>query len=100
MAKTNKQINKEADVSDSDSSPAVVAYRVGRLEETITNGFKEHNEKLDKLANNFITKEEFKGHDTRITVLERARSKNWVFNTLSALAGGLFIFLIEYALTH
>jgi len=45
-------------VNDTDSSPAVVAYRVSRLEDAVTAGFREHNDKLDKLINSFATKEE------------------------------------------
>jgi hypothetical protein len=58
MTKSTKQINKEADVSDNDSSPAVVAYRMSQLERTVKEGFDSHNSKLDSLISNFATKEE------------------------------------------
>ena len=74
--KSNKQINKEAEVSDSDSSPAVVAYRVGSLEDVVKAGFREHNEKLDKLIGNFATKEELS------IVTRRLDNYQWYFRAL------------------
>jgi hypothetical protein len=56
VAKSNKQINKEAGVMTDDSSPAVVAYRIGQLEKVVKEGFDTHNEKLDQLTQNFATK--------------------------------------------
>jgi hypothetical protein len=97
MTKSNKQINKESEVSDSENSPAVVTYRIGQLEQVVRDGFKEHNEKLDRLANNFVTTETF---ESRIVPLEKAKSKNWVFNTLSAVAGAVLLYLVQYTLTH
>ena len=38
--------------------------------------------------------------ETRIKSLEKARSKNWLFNTASAGIGALLFFLIQYAITH
>lgn len=76
MAKSNKQINKEASVSDNDSSPAVVAYRVGRLEDAVTAGFKEHNDKLDKLVENYATKGDFQAVSHRVSSLESDRK--WI----------------------
>ena len=59
MAKTNKQINKEADVTDTESTPAVIAYRVAQLELTQKEGFKALNEKLDGYVVGFVTEKEF-----------------------------------------
>lgn len=73
MAKSNKQINKEAEVSDNDSSPAVVAYRVGRLEDAVTAGFREHNVKLDRLVENYATKGDVQGISHRVHSLESDR---------------------------
>lgn len=84
-------------MTEPDAVPNVVAYRVGQLEQAVQAGFKEHNDKLDKLINNFITKEEF---ENRVAPLEIAKSKNWIFNTLSAVAGAILLFLVQYALTH
>lgn len=58
MAKSNKQINKEAGMTTDDSSPAVVAYRMGQLEIAVRDGFKSHDEKLTQLTGSFASKEE------------------------------------------
>jgi len=52
--------------------------------------------KIDNLAN---TPLEISGMSARITALERSRSKNWVWNTMSAAAGIIFATLIIYAIT-
>lgn len=54
---TTKQTIK-TEIHDPDTAPGVIAYRVGQLEKTVIQGFKEHNEKLDTLTGNFATKEE------------------------------------------
>lgn len=51
----------------------VVAYRVGELEKAVTVGFREHNEKLDKLANNFATNSALDAVDKRVSSLEGDR---------------------------
>lgn len=38
--------------------------------------------------------------EDRVKVLEKARSKNWIFNTASAGIGAILFFLIQYAITH
>jgi hypothetical protein len=92
MAKSNKQINKEADVNDTDSSPAVVAYRVSSLETVVKDGFKEHNEKLDKLINNFATKEEL------MAVQRQLDNYKWFLRAVAAavltVLGGLVVSLL------
>jgi hypothetical protein len=89
MVKTNKQINKEAEVNDPDSSLAVVAYRTSQLEQAVKDGFKEHNEKLDSLANNFATKADAHALDRRLAALES--NQTWV---VRLLIGQVFIALI------
>lgn len=56
---------------NADTAPNVIAYRVGKLEETVVAGFQLHNDKLDTLINNFATKEE-------LAVLQRQLA-NWVW---------------------
>jgi hypothetical protein len=58
MTKTNKQINKESVVGDVESTPAVVSYRVGRLEATQREGFEIINKKLDGIVAGFVTEKE------------------------------------------
>lgn len=58
MAKSNKQINKEAEVSDNDSSPAVVAYRVGQLEANQKERFDSLSQQLTKIVEGFVTEKE------------------------------------------
>ena len=60
-------------MTDVDSTPAVVAYRVGQLEITIKEGLKEHNDKLDNLVLNYATIADLKGYDVRISSLEGDR---------------------------
>ena len=55
---------------------------------------------VERMPNGFATKEDVQVVDKRITALEKARSKNWVFNTASAAMGALLLFLIQYAITH
>lgn len=60
MAKSVKQINKEATVSDTESTPAVVAYRVAQLEVTQKEGFKALNDKLDGYVMGFVNEKEYR----------------------------------------
>jgi len=70
MAKTNKQINKEYErANDEESSPAVVAYRIGQLEQTVKEGFEAHNLKLDKLVSNFADKSDVLELNRQVGVL-------------------------------
>lgn len=59
MTKSDKQINKEAGMSDVDSSPAVVAYRVAQLERTVKEGFDRQTEQLTRIVNGFVTEKEY-----------------------------------------
>lgn len=36
----------------------------------------------------------------RLTALEKSKARGWVFNTLSAVAGAILLFLVQYTLTH
>jgi len=38
--------------------------------------------------------------EKRVIMLEKAKAKNWIFNTLSAIAGAVLLYLIQYAFTH
>ena len=53
--------------------------------------------KIDALAN---TPSEIEGIYKRLSSLERSRSRVWVLNTMSAVAGAILLFLVQYALTH
>lgn len=56
--------------------------------------------KIDSLANTPAEIQNLKdGFDNRITKLERSKAKNWIWNTLSAIAGVALASLIFYALT-
>lgn len=45
-------------MSDPESTPAVVSYRVGQLETTQKEGFKTLNDKLDTIVQGFVTEKE------------------------------------------
>lgn len=53
--------------------------------------------KIDNLSN---TPVEISTINSRLNDLERARSRVWILNTLSAVAGAILLFLVQYALTH
>ena len=55
---------------------------------------------IETLPSGFASKDDIIILDKRITVLEKARSKNWLFNTASAGVGALLFFLVQYAITH
>ena len=74
MAKSNKQINQDDRLADnSPDSPAVVAYRLSQVEVAVKDGFEAHNEKLDKIVNNFATNERHNALDVRVQSLESDR---------------------------
>lgn len=59
---TQKQIQRQSTTTTIqdlpiEDSPAVIAYRVGKLEEAVSTGFSSVNDKLDKLGG-FVTKED------------------------------------------
>jgi hypothetical protein len=59
MAKSITQINKEAGVNDTESTPAVVAYRVAQLENTQREGFRILTQKLDEYVAGFVSEKEY-----------------------------------------
>lgn len=91
MAVTKQTVKTE--IVDPDNNPGVIAYRVGQLEKTVIQGFKEHNDKLDALTGTFATNE-------RVNELER-RIDNYtwywraVFTGLLLTAGGVITALIQ-----
>ena len=107
MAKSNKQINKEADVSDVESTPAVVAYRVAQLELTQKEGFKALNDKLDSYVIGFVTEKEYteaklesKAEHERLQnqIDEIKKSARWWVGVLIALitaVGGILALVIK-----
>lgn len=73
-SKSNRQINKEDTLRDnSPDSPAVIAYRLGQVENAVKEGFTEHNSKLDAIITNFATKGEVQNIDQRLTSIESDR---------------------------
>lgn len=58
---------------DGKDSPQVIAYRLEQVEGAVKEGFKEHNDKLDRLVTNFATKVETQGIDARVASLESDR---------------------------
>lgn len=97
--KSNVQINKEAHNSDVDS-PAVIAYRLGQVETAVTQGFIDHNKKLEEITSNFASKEELANIQLQVSELKAHRFQtNWLFPTLSAVAGAVIAILVSVALT-
>lgn len=95
MAKSTSQINKEAMASSLplEDSPAVIAYRMGQLENAVKAGFEKHDKKLDGLTANFATKEEL------AVVQSRLNDYQWYFRALVtavfiALAGVVINFVL------
>lgn len=41
-----------------DNAPGVIAYRMGQVETAVKEGFREHRQLLESMANTFATKEE------------------------------------------
>jgi len=72
----------------------VVAYRLGQVEIAVRDGFKAHDQKLTQLTSNFASSDQLKATNLRVHMLETAKSKDWVWKTLSAAAGALLALLI------
>lgn len=90
--------SKDAHNSDVDS-PAVIAYRLGQVEMAVTQGFIDHNKKLEEITSNFASKEELSNIQTQVTELKAHRFQtNWLFPTLSATAGAALAILVGIAL--
>lgn len=75
-------------MTDADSSPTVVAYRVGQLENAVRLGFKEHNDKLDRMVENFATTSDLTAVIVRVSDLENDRK--W----LARLVIGAVVFAV------
>ena len=94
-----QNIKTELPVED---SPAVVAYRVGRLEEAVEKGFSHINEKLDELSG-FITDEEANRlvNDTVKRERERAdtvhQDHEKRITKLESFKGGIVTTIAKYA---
>lgn len=84
MSKSNAQIVKEANSTPIEDSPAVIAYRMGQLENAVKSGFEKHDKKLDDLTSSFATKEEL------AVVQARLNDYQWYFR---ALASAVFVAL-------
>lgn len=61
------------------------------------NNFTTLSVKLDALSNIPTTIDD---HEKRITSLELSKSKAWLWNVIFAAIGGVFIYLVQYALEH
>jgi hypothetical protein len=72
----------------------VVAYRLGQVEIAVRDGFKAHDRKLTDLTSNFATADDLTASNLRISILERASAKTWLWNTLSAAAGAALALLV------
>lgn len=77
MTKSNRQINKELVTgATSETTLAVVDYRMGQLETAVKDGFATHDKKLDSLISNFATKEELGA------VQSKLNDYQWYFRAL------------------
>lgn len=61
-----------------EDTPAVIAYRMGQLENAVKDGFATHDKKLDSLTISFATKEE-------LGVVQK-RLDNWVWYGRAVIA--------------
>lgn len=100
MAKTNKQINKEAEVSDVGSTPAVIAYRVAQLEMTQKEGFQEVKDKLDNLVVGFVTEKEYQEAKAEAKA-EHSRLQKQIDDLIKTLKWlvGIFLTIVGLAIT-
>lgn len=100
MAKTNKQINKEAEVSDVGSTPAVIAYRVAQLEMTQKEGFQELKDKLDSYVAGFVTEKEYQEakSESRAEHLRLQKQIDDISKTAKWLVG-IFLTVVGLAIT-
>ena len=96
-----QNIKTELPVED---SPAVVAYRVGRLEEAVEKGFSHVNEKLDELSG-FMTEEDANKLVDDTVKRERERSDaihedhESRISKLESFKGGVITTIAKYAVT-
>lgn len=95
-----------------EDSPAVLAYRVGRLEIASREGFKALGDKLEVMSLNFATHKDIETakaqakleHEAIYAELEdikddinSLKKKTWIQNTLSAILGAILAMLTAYA---
>lgn len=73
-----------------------VGIHIGYLRQDIV----EMKKLIERMPSGFATREDVRDIDKRITELEKARSRNWILNTASAIIGAILLFLIQYAITH
>mgnify|MGYP003594092949 CR=1 FL=1 len=103
--------NEDKPTRDHDS-PAVLAYRVGQLEKSSREGFKEISQKLDNMSCVFATQKDVENAQSEATMEHEAirnelkdvedtistiKKEKWVQNTLSALLGAIMSLLVAYA---
>ena len=96
-------IKTELPVED---SPAVIAYRVGKLEEAIDHGFASVNEKLDKLdgfllrdeAYRIVEEERKTSKEAHTRLSDRLKAledwKNGIVNKIAVGAIGVFVAMV------
>lgn len=88
---------QETTVSQNDDSPSVVAYRVGRLEQAVKDGFESQTAQLRNIVEGFVTEKELTEakqesdleHKRLWGAIEdiRKASRWWVGTILTAVAG-------------
>ena len=115
MSDTNNNTNQNivnVNPQQGEDSPAVLAYRVGRLEIASREGFKQLGEKLENMSSNFATHKDIEvaknqaklEHEAIYVELEdikedikSLKKKTWIQNTLSAVFGAVLALLTAYA---
>lgn len=113
MPETNNQPIVNISPQGGEDSPAVLAYRVGKLEEIVHDGFQQLYDKLDLMNSVFATHKDMSAAKAQTQEEHRAiykeigyvkaqikslKQRNWVQNTLSAILGAVLALLITYAI--
>ena len=106
------ETNTEVPMKGEDTQP-VLAYRVGQLEKSLTNGFQKLNDKLDVMACTYATHKDVEAAQTEAKLehkaiyeeiedikeeIDKMKKQKWVQNTLSAIFGAVISLLIAYTL--
>lgn len=106
--------NTEQPINGEDS-PAVLAYRVGQLEKSLTTGFQKLNDKLDVMSCTFATHKDVEAAQLQAELEHKAiyediediqgevdaiKKQKWVQNTLSAIFGAVLALLVSYAFSN
>lgn len=112
MSNTNNNPIVNVNPQQGEDSPAVLAYRVGRLEVASREGFKALGEKLENMSTNFATHKDIEVAKTQAkleheaiyveledikTDVQSLKKKTWIQNTLSAVFGAILALLTAYA---